>query len=263
MPVERRDCPGRQVRERVVVGRLGDLDLLPRRLAVDGRAGTGGEHGLATVRERIADLHAGRLSVDIRERARVAVAEPRLVVVVHRECSAGLEQLLHAFHRLLGEEVVLEPQHALPCEERERVGQREDDQVVAVVCVLHVGAAIVDVFRHARVLPRMIRVVLTAEPLDLRVDLDCVDVLRAFRERDRDVVAVTGADDQDVVELLRVTVREEVETLDLAQRLDAVRRLVRHVVRGNREHAVRADPRDARLVLIRRADLVVGRPMVA
>ena len=54
------------------------------------------------------------------------------VVVVHRERPAGREMVAHRLHRLDREQVALQPQRARTGDQRQRVGQREDDQVVLV-----------------------------------------------------------------------------------------------------------------------------------
>ena len=105
---------------------------------------------------------------------------------------------------------------------------------------------------------------LAAESLYLRVDLDGVDVLGTLGERDGDVVAVSGADDEHVVERPGdVPVREEVEGLDLRERRDRIRGLVRDVVRADREGVTRHDAADpVRRLLVDGGDLVVRRPVV-
>ena len=253
-----------QVGERVVVGRLGDVDTPPGRLAVDARAGAGGEHRLPAARERVAELDTWGRPVDIVERARVAIEKERLVVVVHREGPARIQVSPDRRHRLLCEEVVLEPKRALPCEQRQRVGQREQDEVVVVLRLLDEGAPVIDVDAHARVLVRPARMERLAERLDLGIDLDGVDVLRALGERDGDVVAVAGSDDQHVVERPGdVSIGKEVEALDLRERRQRVRGLVRNVVRADREGVARQDAADAvRRLLVGRSHLVVRRPVV-
>ena len=68
--------------------------------------------------------------------------------------------------------------------------------------------------------------------MDNRVDLDGINVLRAFGERDSNVVAGAGADNQDVIQAaaIDVAVRIEVEGLEPPQRRDGISRLVRDVV---------------------------------
>jgi len=254
-----------EVREGVVVRRRLDRRCCPRprRATVARRAGAGRKHRLPPPAERVAELDARREPVDLVERAGVAVEQERLVVVVHREGPARLQVTAHLAHRLRREEVVLEPQARLPGEQRQRVREREEDQVVFAVGALDERAPVVHVRVDARVLVRMIRVVAPPEVLELRVDLDRVDPPRSLRERDRDVVAVPGADDQHVVQRPpgEMPVREEVEALDLLQRLDRVRRLVRDVVDGDDERPVRADAGDRGLARrVDGGDLVVRRP---
>ena len=66
---------------------------------------------------------------------------------------------------------------AVCADQRQRVGQREDDQVVLLVGAAQEGAAVVDVARDARVLVGLVGVLVDADLLDARVDLDGVDVL--------------------------------------------------------------------------------------
>ena len=253
-----------QVRERIVVGRLAHRHGPPVRAAVDVGPGPGGEHRLSPPSECVAHLDAGTLAVHVGERAGVAIAQPALVVVVHRECPARPQERPHVLHRLLREQVVLQPQHALPRKQRQRIRQREHDQVVLAVRVLRKRAAVVDVDADAPARIRVVRVVLAPEPLDLRVDLDGVDVLRALRERDRDVVPVAGSHDELVVRgAADVAVGKEVEGLDPMQRAHRIRGLVRDVVRGDRQRPVRGHAAHGRMSLhVLGGDLVIRRPVV-
>ena len=62
--------------------------------------------------------------------------------------------------------------------------------------------------------------------LELRVDLHGIHVARAVRQRDGDVIAVAGTDDQDVVEFLRriSLVRHEVRRVARPPKLDRLDR---------------------------------------
>ena len=148
---------------------------------------------------------------------------------------------MYSLHRLFREQVVLQPQAALPRIQRQRVGQGEHHEVVLVVVLLDERATVVDVHRHTRVLVRVVRVEPAPEVLDGRIDLDGVDVLCTLGQCNGDVVSVAGADDEHAVEVLHVDVAvgEEVETLDLAQCLDGVRGLVRDVVGRHAQDVVR------------------------
>ncbi len=97
---------------------------------------------------------------------------------------------------LQGEQIALEPQRTRPGHERQRVGQREQDQVVLLIGLLQERTAVVDVHADPGVLIGVIGIVLRAEALQRRVDLDRVDVRRALRQRDGDIGARAGADDQ-------------------------------------------------------------------
>ena len=214
--------------------------------------------------QRIAHLDARRRAVHVLQRGRVSVEQERLVVVVHREGAARPEELAHRRHRLGGEEEVLEPQAALAGEQGERVGQGEQDQVVLTLLSLDKGPAVVDMDRHPGVLVRMARVVARAEVLDDRVDLDRIDVLGAVGQRDRDVVAVPGSDDEDSVErrLVDVPVREGVERLEVEQGLDVVGGLVGDVVGRDGQRVVGFDASDDLGLGGLGRHLVVGRPVV-
>ena len=77
---------------------------------------------------------------------------------------------------LLGEQERLEPDRRLLADEGQRVGQREDDQVVLLVGVAQECAAVVDVRRHAG--SGRAGSGCCSRPIcsELRIDLDRVDV---------------------------------------------------------------------------------------
>ena len=91
------------------------------------------------------------------------------IVVVHREDAVGTEVVVGLLDRLAREEIRLQPQLARPAHERERVREREEDEVVLPVGAREEGAPVVDVRRHARVGVRLIGVLLDADLLDARV----------------------------------------------------------------------------------------------
>ena len=68
------------------------------------------------------------------------------------------------------------------------------------VGALQERAAVVDVPGHPRVVVGLVGVLLHADLQDPRVDVDRVDMVGALAQRDRDVGAGAGADDQHVVE---------------------------------------------------------------
>ena len=150
---------GAQVRERVVVGgRLGGVGRrLPQGLALAvARDGVGvlghREHGevrdvvVAAGRQR---LDARRLPEHLRERVGVPVDQPALaVVVVHREHATLGEVVAGRLDGLGGEQVALEPHRRLAGDERERVGQGEQDAVPLLVRPLEVGPPVVDATRR-------------------------------------------------------------------------------------------------------------------
>ncbi len=154
--------------------------------------------------------------------------------------------------RFLREEVALESELAVAGDERHRVGQREDDQVVRVARALEERASVVDLHVDPRVVVRVIGVPLLADLVDPRIDLDGVDVLRALRQREGDVGARTGPDDEHVPErvVADALVRKEVVRVDLDALRDG-----HHSLMGNAVHV------DAREVAVDpRRDLVVRRP---
>ena len=97
-----------------------------------------------------------------------------------------------------GEQVALQPHLAAARDQRERVGQGENDQVVGAVRTFQQRPAVVDVHVDPGVVVRVVGVVLTPELQQPRVDLDGVDTRRAALQRDSHVDAVAGADDEDV-----------------------------------------------------------------
>ena len=224
-----------QVGERVVVGRRGDLGAVPEAGAVRHRPGrVHGEHGQAAPAERRPDLGAGRPPERVLDRGRVPALQERRVVVVHRERAARCQVGAHRLERLLGEQVALQPDPRLPGQRGQRVGQREQDQVVVLRGVLQEGAAVIDVRGQPGAGVGVVRVHV-AEPHQQRVDLHRVDVPGALGQGDGRVVARPGPDDQDVAQrrLGDVPVGVEVERLLLVHHGQGTGRLVGDVVRGH------------------------------
>ncbi len=93
-------------------------------------------------------------------------------VVVHDEHAARFQPLLHLVHRLLGEQEAFEADVAVAAVQDERVDQGVDDRVVLLVAGAQVVAAVVEVHEHARVVVRLVGMVLLAEPLNHGIDLD-------------------------------------------------------------------------------------------
>jgi hypothetical protein len=114
--------------------------------------------------------------------ARQTREHDREVVVVDGEHAPGLQVVLHGIERLDREQVALEPERRLPRHQRQRVRQREQDQVVARVGVLQERAAVVHVLGHTRVVVGVVRVPFLPDPLQHRVDLHGVDVRGSLRE---------------------------------------------------------------------------------
>ncbi len=140
------------------------------------------------------------MAEDVVDSARQPIDKPLLAVeVVHRERAVRRQVRARNLDGLLRKEVALKPQRTCSGHERERVGQREEDQVVLRVCLLEERPAVVDMTGDSRVLIGMVGVVLLTKPQQRRVDLDGIDVLDAVCERDRDIGAGAGADDEHVL----------------------------------------------------------------
>ena len=202
-------------------------------------------------------VDAGGVPERSRGRAREPVDQPVLAVeVVHREATVGLEVVVRRAQGLLGEQEGLESDLRGAVDERERVGQGEQDQVVLRVGVLQEGPAVVHVGGDALVLVGVVGVVLAAELQDPGVDLDGVHVLGTLAQGDGDVRPRTCADDEHVVEAhpRQPLVRRAVLLARVGQApVRARHRLVGHPVDPDRQGS------RSRVRRMRR-DLVVRRP---
>ena len=242
--VERRDPVPDEIRERVVVrDRRGQ-----RRRALPSAVTheilgphARGQDGPAPRTDTLAELEARWVAERPGQSVRVAVHHHRQVVVVHRDHSPGLQVLVDLLHRFAGEQVALQPQRRLTGEDRERIGDRVQDEVVSALGVVEERPTVLDVHRHARVLIRVVGVMVATESIQQRVDLHGVDVCRALRERDRHVVAAAGADDQHVRErvLRRVLVGLEAMGLRLLHHGERHDPLVRPAVHPDPDAVVR------------------------
>ena len=198
--VERRDARRAQVRERVVVGGRGGsagaaVERLARRALERRRVGADHEHRQDRARRR---AHARRLAEDVGERRRVAIDEPRLaVVVVHRERAAVGEVVAVRLDGLGGEQVALQAHRRLALEQRQRVGQGEQDRVPAAIRRLEERPSVGDVGVDARIVVGAVGMG-PADVEQVLVDLHGVHRRRPARQGDGDVVARSGADDQHV-----------------------------------------------------------------
>jgi hypothetical protein len=101
-------------------------------------------------------------------------------------------------HRILGEEVALEPERGLAGDQRQGVGEGEQDQVVVVGRGLDEGPAVVDVDVDAGIGVGMRGRQVTAQRVDLGVDLDRVDPGCSLAQSGGDVVAGARPEDEDV-----------------------------------------------------------------
>ena len=180
---------GAQVGERVVVGgRVGrgraGRAKAARRAVELGRVLADHDHRAGCPRRAV---DARRLAEHLLERGGVAVDQPRLaVVVVHGEDAAVGEVVAVGLDGLLREEVALEPHGRLALQERERVGEGQQDRVPPVVGRLEEGAPVGEVGVDPRVVVGGQRVP-TPELEQVGVDLDRVDVVapRAARPAPR------------------------------------------------------------------------------
>ena len=104
----------------------------------------------------------------------------------------------------------------MPREDRERVRDRIQHEVVPPLGVVQERSSVLDVHGHPRILIRAVGVKVAAQPIEERVDLDGVDVSGSSRQSDRNVIAAAGPDDQHVVERVArcMPVRLEPEGLD-------------------------------------------------
>ena len=142
----------------------------------------------------------------------------------------------------------------MPGEDRERVGDRVEHEIVALLGVVQERPSVLDVHGDAGVLVRAVGVVVATESVQQGIDLDGIDVPGAPRERDRDVVPTPRPDDQHVGQRVvrRMPVRLEPERLGRLHDVERHDPLVRPAVHADRHASViRRRPR---------RDAVVGRP---
>ena len=253
--VDRRDARRPEVHERMIVGRGCRHERrarLPGGRARDrARLDAGGEH--REVADASGAVDARRVPVHLIERAGESIDQPRLPVeVVHAEDAVGRQMRLRRLHRSGREQVALEAEGGLPCQERQRVRQREQDHVVAIGRPLEERPAVGDVHVDARVVVRMLRIELDPQLVEVGVDLDRIDTLRAVGQSDGHIATRSGADDEHPARRMdRALVRREVQRLAHASLRDRFDGLVRDPVDGHQVRAVR--DRESR-------DLVVRRP---
>ena len=206
---------------------------------------------------RFPDIQARARAEGLRQRRRVPSEHVWPVVVVHGERAFGFEVGPHGLEGFSREQEALEPQRSLPRDQDERVRKSEEDEVILPIAPLEERSAILDVITDPRVLIGPVRVALSTEPLEDRVDLDGVDVPRASGEREGDVVAGAGPDDEHLVQRVvrDVTIRVAVEGLFLHQILHGPDGLVWAPVHEDRRSSVALACFDVHSI--------VGRPEVA
>ena len=253
-----------QIRVRTVVGdRRHPVPFPEARAARSVAVERDREHRLLASAQGVSDLDARTRAEHVVEGRRIAVEQERLVVVVHDEGAAGGQVGSRGLNGLGREQVVLEADGCgLARERRLGVGQRIQDQRVALVRVLEERPSVVDIDAHARALIGVLGVVLLPESHELGVDLDGVDVASPLRQGHADVVACARSDHEHVGEraACHVPVGKEVEGLDPVQRGDRVQGLVGDVVGRDRQPAV-AMAVDGRGDVVR-GDFVIGGPDV-
>src|ERR1035437_8690022 len=94
----------------------------------------------------------------------------------------------------------LKAQRGLARDQGQAVGEGKHDEVILLSGVLEELTAIGDVNADPRVLVRLVGMVVETDLVELGIDLHRVNVLGAVSQSNSDVVAVAGADDEDVVE---------------------------------------------------------------
>ena len=195
------------VQERPVVGgraRCGPRGqgVVVRAAGLVGRVQGAADHGL---RSPANSVDAGVVAERGRRGAGEPVDQPVLaVVVVHREDAVAVRWSRAAVERLLGEQEALQPDLRGAGDQGQRVGQREQDQVVLVVGGLQERPAVVDVPVDPRVLSTAGPGCFSTPICMIRGSMSTASMcLAPLRQRDRDVRARAGADDQHVVQRAR------------------------------------------------------------
>ena len=249
-----------QVGERAVVGGGGHPGAVPEAGAVGHRARRAdGQDGHPPALEEPAELRARIPAECVLIVVAYRFEHERRVVVVHRERAARRQVRPGRRECLGGEQEALEADAALAGQRRQRVGQRVQDEVVLLLGVLQVLAAVADMDGDPRVLVGVGRVILPPDLHEHRVDLDRVDMPGSLGEGDRDIVPVPGPDDQDVAQARAgdVLVGQEVELLVPPYRRERVDSLVGNVVRGDEQYGIPVPLMQGQLV-VRRPLLVRG-----
>ncbi|MFN8518307.1 MAG: hypothetical protein U0667_02710 [Chloroflexota bacterium] len=179
------------------------------------------------------------------------------VVVVEHEDAVVAQVVGDRLERLLGEQERLQAHVRGLADQRQRVRQGEDDDVVLLVGAAQERAAVIDVAVHPWVVVGLVGVVLDADLLDARVDLHRVDALdvRVVGEQQRHVRARPGAHHQRGLE--GVT-REPLVDLVVERLL-----LAGHAMESLMRDAVDVDGLEAAgHAAVDHGDAVVGRPDV-
>ncbi len=182
--------------------------------------------------------HDRRPAEGVGEHPAQPVDEPGLAVeVVEDEDAARLQVGLDVRERLFRVQERLEADVAGRREQRQRVGQGQDHEVVVLVGLAQERPPVVDRRRHPRILVGPEHVLVAADPVDRGIDLDGVDVAVAALDRRGDVVAGPGADDQHVVEAVAREPLAHLRVEPAERTLGRREALVRDAV-GGHEHLV-------------------------
>lgn len=119
--------------------------------------------------------------------------------------------------------------------QHERVDQRIDGEVILTVRLAHECAAVIQVDRYSLVIVGVIRMILPADLVDDRVDLNRVDMFGPMRQRTLDVIARAGPDDQHILERPSpgVAIEQMRQDIRRPRLVDLVHRLMADVVRAD------------------------------
>ena len=122
------------------------------------------------------------------------------IAVVQDEDAVRGQVVADRLERLDGEEEGLQADVRRVAEQRERIGKREDDQVVVVRARSQERSSVVDVGVNARVQVGLVRVELLAQGQDRGIDLHRIDSRCPVSQGVGRIGPAACADDQDPFE---------------------------------------------------------------